>query len=152
MLAQSPTPSSPGLPVSRTCRNNTFYLPLQHSANRVLQGVWVPLVRGYEELRKAGELLAEVEGSGLEVEEMLKAARLVVRHASMAVAYAYSEEVRGPRSGVLRAMERMPRRLWAEALRLLEILREVYSEDREDYVELAREALEIAAGMLLSPR
>ncbi len=112
------------------------------------------MLRSVEELHLAGKSLSSAEKIlGTDDERLVWAySSDAVRHAVMAVAYAYLEELEceNPREAILRAMEAMPPRLWAEALRLLEILRSVSSRLTGPSIDLAREAVEIASGIVLS--
>jgi len=106
------------------------------------------------ELRQAGSLLAEAE-QGLEEKNYLitrNSSRNAIRHAALAVALTYveSDEISSVREGILLAMERMPSKLWIEALRLLEILRSLNEEDVHILVDLAREAVEIASAIVIT--
>ena|GEM_PF-1569252 len=107
-----------------------------------------------KELQLAGTSLAKAEQS-IEVDDEVlakDASRRAIRHAAKAVALTYIDEsnIVDLRSSILMAMEHMPPKLWAEALRLLEIIRSLDEENVQILVDLAREAVEVAVGIVLT--
>ncbi len=106
------------------------------------------------ELQLAGSSLAKAE-QGIETddEHLVKdASRKAIKHAAKAVALTYMDEseIVDLRSSILMAMEHMPPKLWAEALRLLEIVRSIDEENVQVLIDLAREAVEVAVGIVLT--
>ncbi len=104
-----------------------------------------------EKLRDAAEALCTLEASsGGTLEETKALSKRAITCAAYAVSLAFVDEAKGAREGILEAMPKAPRYMWADMLRLLEILRQIERAEKQKLVELAREAVEIATGIVLS--
>ena len=104
-----------------------------------------------DELQRAGRLLSEAEelfdkGNYQDARRMGLGA---IERSAHAIALLFIDSYVDVREGILTAMLYMPQRFWVEGLRVLEIIRMANDSDVNVLIDLAREAVEIATGIVM---
>jgi len=112
----------------------------------------ISLRQSINELKIAGEALSNAEASFSSGDYQVAREMSIgaIEHSAYAIASVFINVSGDPRESILSAMIYMPQKLWIEGLRVLEILRIAKDCNVPTLIDLAREAVEIATGIVMS--